>query len=154
MSYPFDPKAQSARDAARQAFLDRRSCIATDEHPLETKPGENLADATKRRLKEVESGEQSVDRGPGEDEAAAIKRRITELKFKLRELGEESADDEPEAVKTEKAQASRDSTYKAFMNRRHGQVPTMDRGRTEGAGLDMAKAQRIDAFGKPMEWKS
>jgi hypothetical protein len=150
MTYPFDPKAQAARDAARQAFLDRRTCIANDEHPLETKPGENLADATKRRIQEVKSGEQSVDRKPGEDKAAAIRRRIKELKFVLKELGEEGTDDEPEADKSEKAQAARDSTYEAFMKRRHSQVPTMDRGRTEGAELMMDRAQH----GNDIRWRS
>ncbi|QTP55422.1 hypothetical protein HNO51_12465 [Billgrantia sulfidoxydans] len=53
------------------------------------------------------------------------------------------------------AQDSRDAIYQAFMKRRHsGQVMTSDQGRVEGAELMMDQAQRIDAYGRPMEWKS
>lgn len=146
MTYPFDHKAQAARDAARQAFLDRRTCVATDEQHIEAQPGENQADAIKRRikdlrhqLKEMGEEEETTDEGGPDIELDPFEKARTE---------------EAEKRDTKKAQASRDSTYEAFMKRRHSQVPTMDYGRVEGARLDMAKAQRIGAFGHPMEWKS
>lgn len=134
--------AMEDRNKARQAFMDRRYGRVTDEH---TNDAQATRDAAYQDFVDRGCVRDSASPAPSQNPVSRVVRN-----------GESVA---PAMAITDAATAyaqdSRDAIYQAFMKRRHsGQVITSDQGRTEGVTLMMDQAQRIDPYGRPMEWKS